>query len=351
MLADITFLDLLKMVYDDTQPSEVTINKNVYKWFPMRKDYYNVATGYTLGTEIQKVIPFEVTSLVSKKIINYDREVLTNSEKDYLSDLLYPYIDIVDYVEKIPIEQKEKADYRLVITFNDGMTIAKFEEINGSTKFGNDTIISTVTVANPDNTDVINITGSSLYNNNLTYAKNGNDLVISTRHTTNYYTEPVVWATDSTITYQNFFDTNTLHNNLKVKDNDNIYDIESYDTATTVDWASLSTNARVAFLTASEGTNIVNTGGYSYTNVVISDGGATLTLNYNPDGDSENKVKVDSMSATANDIYNVNMTGSNPYLYIKDAGGNDTLNFNTSTDVSIQSRSKVKPKTSKSTTL
>ena len=120
MLADITFLDLLKMVYDDTQPSEVTINKNVYKWFPMRKDYYNVATGYTLGTEIQKVIPFEVTSLVSKKIINYDREVLTNSEKDYLSDLLYPYIDIVDYVEKIPIEQKEKADYRLVITFNDG---------------------------------------------------------------------------------------------------------------------------------------------------------------------------------------------------------------------------------------
>ncbi len=120
MLADITFLDLLKMVYDETQPSEVAINKSVYRWFPVQKDYINIATGYTIGIEIQKIIPFEITNLVSKKIISYDREILNNAEKDYLSDLLYPYMDIVDYVEKIPVEQKEKSDYRIVIVFNDG---------------------------------------------------------------------------------------------------------------------------------------------------------------------------------------------------------------------------------------
>lgn len=119
MLADITFLDLLKMVYDDTQPSEVTIGKNTYKWIAMQKDYMNLTTGYSLCTELQKVIPFEVSSLVSKKLINYDREILTNEEKEYLSTILYPYIDIIDTVQKIPIEQKEKADYRIVIQFND----------------------------------------------------------------------------------------------------------------------------------------------------------------------------------------------------------------------------------------
>ncbi len=119
MLADITFLDLLKMVYDDTQPSEVTIGKNTYKWIAMQKDYMNLATGYSLCTELQKGIPFEVSSLVSKKLINYDREILTNEEKEYLSTVLYPYIDIIDTVQKIPIEQKEKADYRIVIQFND----------------------------------------------------------------------------------------------------------------------------------------------------------------------------------------------------------------------------------------
>ena len=119
MLADITFLDLLKMVYDDTQPSEVTIGKNTYKWIAIQKDYMNLATGYSLCTELQKVIPFEVNSLVSKKLINYDREILTNEEKEYLSTILYPYIDIISTVQKIPIEQKEKADYRIVIQFND----------------------------------------------------------------------------------------------------------------------------------------------------------------------------------------------------------------------------------------
>ena len=119
MLADITFLDLLKMVYDDNQPSEVTINKNVYKWLPMQKDYINVSTGYSLGAEIQKVIPFEVNSLVSKKIINYDREILGPEEKEYLANVLHPYIDIIDSVQKIPIESKEKSDYRIVVLFND----------------------------------------------------------------------------------------------------------------------------------------------------------------------------------------------------------------------------------------
>ena len=121
MLADITFLDLLKMVYEDTQPSEVTINKDVYKWIPVRKDYINVASGYTLGAEIQKVIPFEVSSLVSKKIINYDREILTEEERDYLNSVISPYIDIVESIQKIPLEtQKEDSDCRIVIQFNDG---------------------------------------------------------------------------------------------------------------------------------------------------------------------------------------------------------------------------------------
>lgn len=120
LTADITFLDLLKMVYDDTQPSEVRMSKNVYRWQPVQKDYYNISTGYSLCAEMQQIIPFEVVNLVSKKILNYDREILTNDEKDYLSGVLYPYIEIIDNVQKIPIEQKEKADYRLVIQFTDG---------------------------------------------------------------------------------------------------------------------------------------------------------------------------------------------------------------------------------------
>lgn len=119
MLADITFLDLLKMVYEDTQPSEVTMGKNSYKWIPVQKDYLNLATGYTLGTELQKIIPFEITNLVSKKIINYDREILSNEDKEYLAGVLYPYIDNVDAVQKIPLEQKEKSDYRIVVQFKD----------------------------------------------------------------------------------------------------------------------------------------------------------------------------------------------------------------------------------------
>ena len=67
MQIDITFLDLLQMVYNDTQPSEVNVYKNIYRWIPVKKDYYNTATGYSLGTEIQTIIPFEITNLVSKK--------------------------------------------------------------------------------------------------------------------------------------------------------------------------------------------------------------------------------------------------------------------------------------------
>ena len=119
MQVDITFLELLKMVFDDVQPNEVYINKNIYRWTALHKDYYNIETGYSLGAEIQQVIPFEIANLVSKKVISYDRDILTNQEKDYLATVLYPYKDKVDYVQKIAIEQKENSDYRLVIAFND----------------------------------------------------------------------------------------------------------------------------------------------------------------------------------------------------------------------------------------
>lgn len=121
MQIDITFLDLLQMVYNDTQPSEVNVYKNTYRWIPVKKDYYNTATGYSLGTEIQTVIPFEITNLVSKKIISYDKEVLSPEEKDYLSEMLYPYANIIDHIQKIAVEpQKDQSDYRLVVVFNDG---------------------------------------------------------------------------------------------------------------------------------------------------------------------------------------------------------------------------------------
>ena len=273
-------------------------------WFDEHSTYQNTEQVFASGNQ----------ELIASLLNCYDVEYDSLSLKDY-----GPYM----------INSTAGDD---TIYFSDGMTIAKFEEISGSTKFGNDTIISTVTAANPDNTDVINITGSRLESGTITFAKNGDNLVISTRHTTNYNTDPQVWATDSTITYQNFFDEVTLHNNLMVKDAYDMYRIESYNTATTINWTAQDDNNRVAFLTASEGTNTVTTGDYNKTNIIVTDGGAALTLNYNPNGEYSNRVKVDSMSATANDIYNVNMTGSNPYLYIKDAGGNDTLNFNISTE-------------------
>ncbi len=128
MLAEISLLDLLNMIHEDVQPSEVFINKNKYRWISVKKDYYNIATGYSLMAEVQQVIPLETSAIVSKKILNYDRELLTPEEKEYLIAVLSPYKDKIEGIKKIPITQDEKSDTRLVITFSDediNMTMPK----------------------------------------------------------------------------------------------------------------------------------------------------------------------------------------------------------------------------------
>ena len=216
-------------------------------------------------------------------------------------------------------------------TFNDGIN---YLNINDA-QFGNDTITSGVTVANNNNYDIVNFTGgSSLRDDSIAYTKDGKDLLISTRTSgnTGWGSTPIQWTTQGTLTYTNFFDSNTIHNNLIVKDSNDMYNIETYNEAANIDWSTYenTSNPHVAFLNATEGTNIIQTGGYQ--NIIYNEGGANLTLNYNTQHGSDNKVDVKSLSVT-DDTYNIDYF-NNGYTYVKinDKGGNDTLNINSDLD-------------------
>lgn len=261
-------------------------------------------------------------------------EVFASEDDELISSLLgcynvnYNDLHVTDLGPYMMYSTSENDTF----TFNDGINYLNID----NDVFGNDTITSGVTVPNNNNYDVVNFTGNgSLQNNSITYNKSadGNDLIITTRTSgnTGWGSTPIQWTTQGTLTYSDFFDSDTIHNNLIVKDYNGMYNIESYNEAANIDWSTTyedTSNPHVAFLNATEGTNIVQTGGYQ--NIIYNEGGADLNLTYNDNEspDYNNKVDVKSLLAT-DDTYNIDyFSDSNTYVKINDNGGNDTLNIN-----------------------
>lgn len=120
-MKQITFRELLNLVYDEKPPKRIIYNDREYQF--TRTDYMDYEGEYISGAIGERLLLVEMEN--DKCITIYD-DILDDKEKEYLLNIIKPFKKYVIAIKKIPIDNQE----RIIIRYHDYLNAD--EDIHGS---------------------------------------------------------------------------------------------------------------------------------------------------------------------------------------------------------------------------
>ena len=122
----ITFRELLNLIHEGEQPNKLACYNVEWEWDSVDEEYYyrnfkDFNNVYTEGTTLEEVVSdiYTAKQLAEDKIIHVYDEILTDKEKEYLSNIIKPFKKYISEIKKIPVESQE----RIIIKYHDYLSI------------------------------------------------------------------------------------------------------------------------------------------------------------------------------------------------------------------------------------